>query len=565
MPGRRRGAILLLTLFTLLALGLAIHGLLEVLPVYQRAAGRQLQAYQGSLAADAGIHAALRRIEFNLEHGVAQPAVESLEPPVANLLGAYGYRVTIRPDAPTLAGNSTRIYALTSVGLFEGLPLRQVEATVTTQSFAKWVWFHDTRPSDLYLPLSSWTFDGPLHFNSPIRVRDAGPALYAGSRIPFLANATSAGRIEQVPGEAGVPSWAARGDGVKYTESGQSMTTSSVPYDPSTGAEVEDRYRRLYRGGREALRTAVAPVFMPTGFHQIREAAWASSAPLPSQPGVYVNTVPGTSDPAGGLLIAGSASEVELHCQNSNSGVRVRQGSRDFDWVHVTDQAETVVATNSTGGVVASYLVSPGQSYLRSRPVTGTSNISVTVFDGAGNGVVFCTGNISSLYGVNKLRRTIAVDLENRRELTLTDDVTRADTPLNPEAVPLDVDAIRPAGGRDVLGLVAWKVNVSSAREGRSDANPLYLYATVYAGHQKDPTDSRWDSNDELGGFFDDYSGGATGTLHLFGGLQMAWKNSTSYSLQLHFDPLLATNPPPYYPSFNRCRILSWRELPAPR
>ncbi len=562
---KKRAVILLLTLFVVVALSFAIHAAMQLLPGQQYSIRRQLVGYQGSLAADAGVHAAMERIEFNLDRGRPQPATESLGPGRPDLLGAFSYNVTIVPDARTLAGDTSRVYAVTSVGYFRNQAVRRVEAVLTTQSFAKWVWFHDTRPTDLYLPLSSWTFDGPLHFNSPIRAQDLGSSFYAGNHVPFLANTTSSTRIDNVAGEPGVPSWASRGDGVKYTESGGSMTAAAAPYDTQTGAALGNRYRRLFQGGRDALRTGVATVQMPLGFDALRDAAWASAAPLPS-PGVYVTTQGASTVPAGGVLISGSASEVEMHTNNTNSGLRIRQGNYDYDWVQVTDQAETVTSTNSTGGVVQSHLVSPGQSYLRRRRVGSAANVTVSVFTGQSNGVVFCTGNIASLYGVNKLARTIAVDLENRREMTITDDVTRADTPVNAEqSAPSPLTPIRPRGTRDVLGLVGWKVHVSSQREGRSDYNPLYVYASLYAGHQKDANDSRWNADDELGGFFDDYTSGGSGVLQLFGGIQMAYKNATTYSLQLHYDPLLAAAPPPFYPSFNRCKIISWREYPVAR
>jgi hypothetical protein len=39
----------------------------------------------------------------------------------------------------------------------------------------------------------------------------------------------------------------------------------------------------------------------------------------------------------------------------------------------------------------------------------------------------------------------------------------------------------------------------------------------------------------------------------------VGYKESTEYELNLHYDPLLAANPPPFYPSVDKVNIITWR------
>lgn len=613
----RRGSALLTAIFLMVSLALLGYAYIVHMGGELRAAQRSAFLNQAQLVADAGVHAACAKIELDLSGGNGT-TVQTVSSTAGTLPGEWSYSVNITPDAQTLAGNTKRIIAVQSMSRFgSGAGVRNitvVNAIVTNDSFAKWVWFQDIRPSNLSLPLDSWTFDGPLHFNSPIRTQNTGSAFWGAghTHVPFLSQVSSAKRIET---EDSVPAWASsKGDGIKYNSMG---SQDDVPYNTTTGTPMTahgttDRYEKIFEGGRDAF-SIVGNVTMPDNFNKLRDGSWGNTTGHPTTAGAYVNADAG-GVPKGGIFVNGDVKLCELHTQSynqrtatntnvvnsslsvdpitglavlplsdpGNPGVRfrVQEGSAtyEYNFTDVTEPTPVVVnSTNAAGLSGAGFSVAQGQSYLMKRKVNGDgtvsqANVTVQRFNGLSNGAMFSTGDIDRLWGKNKGRRTVGADLENRKTVTIVDDIIRDDTSKYPGGGSINFEAdipsaanetqFKPTGTRDVIGVIGYEVHLASqsalrSGESRSSTStPLYIYATLYAGHQKIVGNTNWDQDSELGGFMEDGTGGR---LHLYGGMQVGFKNATSYELNLHYDPLLAANPPPYYPSVDKVNIITWK------
>lgn len=513
---RPRGSAVLLALFFLMVTFFLALALLELMPLEQRAAGRQAQEAAAYFAADAGIQNALAWLETRTRKGQAILPEGEESTVLSGTTGAWAWRVTIEadPQTPPRGLDPVAVYELRAEALRDGTPFREVRLVARQESFAKYAWFEDQRDTSLYITANVYRFDGPFHSNSKIQV--IVPSGYYNSQASkplFEAECTTA----QAHSTA---------DGVNYS--------GLPPYD-AEGNPLPERYQKLYSQGREALRTGVQPVEMPEDATSISAGAMGSQAPLPSSPGVHVPLEPGSGDVAGGVVIVGNADSVVLAVEaGGNRSATIKQGSTTTKVLEVTD---TPVSDPSGKPVpVGSTLVVTGGTF--------------SVHPGLTNGTIYATGNINGLQGVNKGKRTVAVDLAAQKEIVLSGSLTRADTPVGQ----------KPAGGRDSLGVVGYKVRVPTS-VATSMSRPLNVYAGIFAG-----------SKGTQGGLYiDNWSGRSPSVVHLHGGLSMSYKpawHSLSYGGQLlsgvtlesHYDPNLASSPPPYFPTIGKFRVVSYEE-----
>jgi hypothetical protein len=150
---------------------------------------------------------------------------------------------------------------------------------------------------------------------------------------------------------------------------------------------------------------------------------------------------------------------------------------------------------------------------------------------------------------------TIATDTNNGKNITLTDRLTYQSAP-DPSLPTTDVANLRPG----TLGLMARNVIIGS-----SAPTNMQVDAITMAGSQTVSDGSFYVAN---------YSSKTpTGTLKITGGIIQKARGAvgtfsgstinTGYSKDYYYDPRLADDPPPYFPTTGGYDRISWRKLPG--
>jgi hypothetical protein len=310
------------------------------------------------------------------------------------------------------------------------------------------------------------------------------------------------------------------------------------------------------------LKTGVREREMPPTNRNLVKEAWGET-PLPMDQGVHIDTSSSQANKKG-ILIQGDVASMQLSVVQGNSVMTVVQGSGD-------DKKETRVTILSENGMTLPAGSEVNGVVLTQDQVLGTGNTVVqkpnvgdkkafVVAPGLTNGLVYCTGTIHGLQGQNKGRRTIAVDVENNKDIVISGDLTRQDTTVGE----------KPAGADDLLGLLGLNVRIGEAVE-RDQNTPLYLYCTVFAGRES--------PNGEYEGSFlvDGVRSSGVGKFIIYGSVVRAqdspwliswiddygrYLGSTGFLSDMKYDTAAAANPPPFFPTMPVLRILSWREEP---
>jgi hypothetical protein len=186
------------------------------------------------------------------------------------------------------------------------------------------------------------------------------------------------------------------------------------------------------------------------------------------------------------------------------------------------------------------------------------------------NGVIYCTGNITSLSGTigdNKVANglitqrnawTICTDTLNSKDLTITGDVlykTKPDKTQDSNA------ACNLAAG--TLGLVAQDIHIADAGVASPNNHPnREIDAVMLAGSSTiDGSISVNNYNDNKG----------KGTLTVVGGLIQSTRGivaslsggvvQSGYAKNYHYDQRFSTAPPPFYPTTGAYDRLSWEVI----
>jgi len=316
---------------------------------------------------------------------------------------------------------------------------------------------------------------------------------------------------------------------------------STINYNPGRPQD-EATFRRIFADGSKGYKLGVPRVDLPESTDRQRSAAWGSSANYPTETGVYLK-----SDVGGGIYVVGNC---EILASLDGSGNQVFSISQTVDG---NPQTTTITMNKQTGTTTATGPLGPGSA---------TSSPNLT------NGVLYCTGNITSLAGViadnwvdggqviARSAYTIATDVNNGKTIKITDDLEYNTQP--DKSLPSD-DPVNLAAG--TLGLVAKDIIISS-----SAPPDLEIDAVCLAG-----------GRDTSGGSFyvENYSTKTpVGTLTVTGGIiqkargpvgtfnPYTGQTVSGYAKNYHYDPRLATQPPPYYPTTGHYERLSWRVLP---
>jgi hypothetical protein len=379
----------------------------------------------------------------------------------------------------------------------------RVSVFLRQQSFGKYAYFTDSETSSIT--------GGRIWFFSGDRIRGPAHSNNVGGSNFQIDWTTSTSAIFQD----------------MVTAAGPSMSYS--PAAPSNEAE----FTRIYAAGSRGFQLGVDPIALPPSTDIQRNAAWGAASGFPGSNGVYV--------PAGGGIYIAGDSTVLLQLDGSgNQQFRITQGS--------TVTTVTVDLVNN-------------------RRTVQVGSGSPTTVAGSGSGVVYTTGNITSLSGtvadnwlggggttiLGRSAYTIAADVNSGKDITVTNPIRYNSAPDPTQAINAAVN-LRPG----TLGLMARNVTVASGTP-----TSMEIDAVVLAG-----------SSSTSSGSFSvaDYNTKKpTGTLKLVGGLIQKARGpvgtlssgvlNTGYAKDYYYDPRLADNPPPFFATTGLYDRLSWQRL----
>ena len=516
-----RGTVLYIAMIFIAVVNLLALAYVKAIPTEVNSFLRSQRANVAHYTCEAGINDCLAFVTFELKNG-REPTPSG--PITRNgTMNGWTWTAEVRPDAssPPSGSASLRFYEITCQAFAPGTTTaaRKIRTTVGEETFARYTNYVDQFPGWVYQNLlSDGTFiEGHVHTNTHFKIRPSD-ALYAGSGPAFKGYVTSA-QAASIPWDY---------DGVDY------MDASQAPYDTSK-TPIPGRYEKVFLNGQEGLNTNVSRIEMPDTSGGLATRAWGdSTTPLPDV-GLVVNVNAG--EIKGGYTWNGDIKSLKLE----NDGGAAR-------WTIIrdnggTDEETIILEGQQAGGTLDGVAIPLGG--------TGIKRFGETTqtFTGVPNGVFHCTGDIKSLEGVNIGPHTISADLQAEKSITITDDITRADT----------APGSRPNGSRDVLGLVTYKVIVSRTVP-RDSGNPLYLYTSYLAGKSETYPDGGFIVEDyddaTLGrGSFYLYGAAGTGTLYPTG-----VGANYGFGYRQYFDQNIINNPPPFYPTTGKLPIRSWRE-----
>ncbi len=422
---------------------------------------------------------------------------------------SYSVQVVPDSDNPT---QFLKIYKIVSIGTV-GAESRTVEVVVRQSSFGKYAYFTDRETSTGGSAIwwnSKDKIDGPVHSNNRsgtnFNINYSGWSSNTPRRPIFLDQVTGSG--------------------------------TSISYSPSRPTTETD-YQKVFLNGSKGYKLGVDPISLPSSTSAQKEAAWGGSSGFPSTNGVYMRAGSG-----GGIYIRGDCTIAMSVDASGNQRMTVGQSSNT-----------TVITFDKTAGTTSV-----------TGPVGTGSPTSATSFS---NGVIYCTGHITSLRGtladnkvtggaiVRRSEYTIATDTNAGKDITISGDIvynTRPDKTMDASA-----SANLLAG---TLGLVAQDIKIADDGTTAYNHPPREINAVMMAGS------STVDGSISV----NNYNRGSTSTLKVIGGLIQSTRGavgtisggvmSTGYAKDYNYDPRLASNPPPFYPTTGQYDRMSWKVLP---
>lgn len=424
----------------------------------------------------------------------------------AQTLGEGTYTVTINPD-PANATTFLKLYKIVSVGTVRGTS-RTVQVVVQQASFGRYAYFTDSEISSISGGAISWkageTVDGPAHSNNT-----SGSNFninYNGSTSPiFLDMLTAAG--------------------------------NTINYTPSRPTN-ESTFNKIFLNGSKGYQLGVTPILLPSSSDAQKNAAWGTTSGFPSSSsGVYLRA--GVN---GGVYIRGDAALAFTINSMGDQVLTVTQGS-----------SNTSLTFNRAS-----------QSISTSGPLGSGSSSNASSL---GTGVIYSTGNITSLKGQIADNRVVNNKIDVRTSFTIATDVNagkyiRITDSLNYKTQPDKTKDMSDSANllAATLGLVAKDIRISSTAPRNLDIDAVCL-----AGGQNTSGGSFYVEN------YDDKT--PVGTLNVTGGIIQKSRGpvgtfnpstgitSTGYQKAYTYDPRLATNPPPYFPTTGQYERLSWQVL----
>lgn len=421
-------------------------------------------------------------------------------------MGGGTWTTLIKPDS----GNATvflKTFKVIGIGT-SGTTTKYVEIVVKQATFGRFAYFTDKETSTSGGAIwwkAGEVCDGPAHSNNT-----------SISNFQINYNGSSTSIFKDILTAVG----------------------TSINYSPSA-PNNETTFQKVFKNGSKGYKLGVQRIELPPSTDAQKNAAWGLSTGFPATAsGVYLRA--DTNN--GGLYIQGDAAVVMGVNGSGNQTITVTQGA-----VVTTVTVDLAANTMSATGTVGSG--SP------------TSCTHLT------NGVIYCTGNITSLKGsiadnkytgstiTKRSAWTIATDVNNNKDITLTDNLKYK---TRPNKLLATTDVSNVAAG--TLGLVARNITISSSAPAALEVNGVMLsggYNTTSGSFSAANYDTRTPVGTltVLGGIIQK-ARGAVGTFNASTG-----QTSTGYTKSYSYDPRLATDPPPYYPTTGTYDRLSWRQV----
>lgn len=609
---RKRGSVLILALFMMFLLELMAIAFVTFIPVESQAARRSEHQTVGSLVADAGVTEALAWLRFQIAPPDGSASKEPLHPTVypseagrtRDVGGGWTYRWRLEPDSetyPNPANNPIRGYTITSRAYKFGRVQREARAQVIQESLSRYAALYDHWPNNLVMGIDTTDVPagGPVHLNNDIMrlwIKDGASFWSSPGQPIFDHGLTAVGKFNHSSGYAG--------DGFAYYQGNYSSNSASnasyvnndkIPYN--SGGPVVSRYNRL-AGSPDNMKSGASEVPLPKNTFKLRDAAWGfeTTNPLPTSAGVYVNAAADKSV-EGGIYIKGDVQEMQLGYGGTQPAGPGTVNYGENSWVKVelpiANQNKIDSNKNVTVVTVETAITLPAGTVLDGATLGGPVTINggntlirradgkFESYTGSLNGVVYANGDINDVWGVNKGRRTIAV--ESDADASVEHDIViggkKDDTTgvlslaagqkglLQFGAADGDSDGVLdpPTTADNVLGLIGHNVQISSGLKQNSswttshpETNPLYLYALVLAGEPGN------------GGTYSvqSYNSGGAGYVYRYGSRIVvdagAWGTTSGHGLingNTFFDEPAASSPPPYFPSVPTFTVKSYQDL----
>lgn len=302
-----------------------------------------------------------------------------------------------------------------------------------------------------------------------------------------------------------------------------------APSNPTT----EPQFAQIFRAGSRGYELGVDEVPLPNSSDIQKAAAWGPNGAYPTVNGVYV-------PPGGGLYIRGNSAMVMQVDGSGRQQFRITQGATITTVTidKVTNQTFTQVGAGPINSIA-----------------------------GSGNGVVYSTGNITSLSGtiadnvvggspavvINRSAYTIATDVNAGMNITVNNTIKHK-TAYNQALGPTN-----PANSYSgTLGLIGRNVTVAAGAP-----TNMQIDAVILAGSSS--------TTDGSFGVADYNTKTPTGTLKVTGGIIQKARGAvgtlsggalaTGYAKDYWYDARMADNPPPFFPTTGGYDRISWRRL----
>jgi hypothetical protein len=430
-------------------------------------------------------------------------------------LGDGTYSVSIQPDSGN-PGAPLKRYTVNSTGVVQSRQQR-VELVLRQTSFGKYAYFTDREASPPALG------GGAIWFMSHDRIRGPAHSNNADGGNIRINWTNSTGAIFE--------------DMVTTAASGMVYNRSSGYVNPASEAD----FLKIYKTGSRGYQVGVDAIPLPDSSSEQREAAWGASSGFPTTDGVHIPNSGGVT--TGGIYIRGD-SAINMQVDGSgNQQFRVTQGGTTTT-ITIDRAFNKTRVEESSGGI--------------------------TIYEGTGSGVLYSTGNITSLSGTvadNRLSSgtpptilqrsayTIATDVNNGKRIEITNRLTYQSAP-DPSLPTTDTVNLRPG----TLGLMARNVVVDS-----NAPTNMQIDAIIMAGSNTVSDGSfyveNWDSKPPGGTL--KITGGliqkARGAVGRFSGGEITY----GYAKDYWYDRRLADDPPPHFPTTGGYDRISWRKLPG--
>lgn len=581
ITNHKRGSVIFLSILFSAVISLLALAYVRAIPTEANSFLRSQRSTLAHYAAEAGVFDATARIRFAFEKG-GEPSAGIR----TGVLNGWGWESELiaNVENPPAGSKSLRFYEIISKAYMPGTvvgvgaPARTVRVTVGEETFARYSNFTDRFNLNYLLGGSTPKIEGHAHTNQYYSMQPL-PALYSSGGPPaFLGYVTSA--LEEPSGDT----WS---DGVRYYGG----------LAPNEGGTINNnRYGRLYTGGRAGLNTGVARIELPTDTGALRARAWGDAAGFPTAEGLHVN--PDSGAIKGGYYFVGHVDKMELAVVAGNTRISMvygdtptrmpdiidpdpldpsvsaplRQNPRaSYDASPIYPDASTYVpsALSNTAVIwevrdgppvsVGSKTANSGQTLIVTYDSTGAVVVAAEVYNGHGNGVHYTSGTILGLQGENKGKRTIATEIQNLEDIVISGPITRSDTSPG--------RGNRPTSPDDVLGLVCYRLAISKyiPRTG----GDFWFYASFVAGNggYSGPTSGMggryfedWDDTSLGMHNFFQYGAAASGNMGPTGQVDANANGISGFGIKQYYDHHLVNTPPPFFPTTGKLPVRSWRE-----